>query len=125
MLIFFVFNKCHRANKNKNITPYKSSKMISIFSIIFFWILFIVNRVAADQCIRKSSCECNYEDGFGYDLSALGKPGSPNFEANSTSSVGMQYIFRPCNDNTVLPPYQPITTNNCNSGFAVNEQFYY
>lgn len=96
--------------------------MISLFSIKFFSILFIVNAVVAEECLRKNSCECNYEDGFGYDLSALGKPGASNFEANSTSNTNITYIFRPCSDTTVLPDHnKPV--NDCSPGFAVINKF--
>lgn len=91
--------------------------MTSIFSIFFFWILLIARQIVAKECVQKSVCECFYEDGFGYDLRALDN--KTNFEANSTSNTGIEYIFRPCSDSTVLPDYKPIKENNCNAGFAV------
>lgn len=91
--------------------------MTSIFSINFFWILFIVNQIVAEECVQKGVCECNYADGFGYDLRALDN--KTNFEANSTSNSGIEFIFRPCTDSTILPDYHPLNENNCNSGFAV------
>lgn len=94
--------------------------MISFFAIKYFGILLIVNQILADQCVQKNSCECNYDDGFGYDLHGLETPNKTNFEANSTSNTNITYIFRPCSDSTVLPDHRPILQNDCNAGFAVS-----
>lgn len=91
--------------------------MITIFSIKNLWILLIVNQIVADQCVQKDSCECNFENGFGYNLHKLE---NNNFQANS-KSPGLEFIFRPCSDSTVLPPYKNLE-NNCtgsNGKFAV------
>ncbi len=90
--------------------------MISIYSIQIFWILLIVNRIGADQCAQTSPCRCNYEDGFGYDLQGLE---STKFEAVVGNTTGIEYIFQICSDSTVVPPYHPIVTNECNPGYAV------
>lgn len=89
--------------------------MISIFPLKLFWILFIVKGIVAEECVQKTACECNYEDGFGYDLNVLS---TKNLETSNTSSPGIQYIFRPCMDSTTLPDHN-YTNNECNPGFAV------
>lgn len=94
--------------------------MISIFSIKNFCILLIIiNRISADQCVKKNSCECYFESGYGYDLHQLDK--TENFEANGSSS-GAEYIFHPCTDSTILPP-KNASLNECNTGFAVIELY--
>lgn len=94
--------------------------MISFFAIKLFWILLIVNQIVADQCVQKGPCECNYEDGYGYDLRGLDTPSRSYFETNSTSSPNITYLFHPCTDSTLLPDIQPAVKDNaCNSGYAV------
>ncbi|KAJ6636671.1 Cation-dependent mannose-6-phosphate receptor [Pseudolycoriella hygida] len=93
--------------------------MISIFSTSSFLILLIANQILCDECVKKSPCECTFENGFGYDLSGLDKAGRKNLEANSSSVVGIQYIFQPCTDSTTLPENHDDKTNPCYPGFAV------
>lgn len=90
--------------------------MISI-SIKNLWILFVINKIAADQCIQKSPCECDYENGFGYDLNTLHT--TNYFEANASD---VQYLFHPCQDTTVVPIHPSNATGDCNS-YSVGIRF--